>query len=760
MTQGFGAELRRLRRAKGVSLLVLARQVNYSKGHLSKIENGLAQPAAVLAELCDEALQTGGVLTALMQDPRYKVAGRSRKNSPPSGIPRDTVHFKGREAEFDEIVDVLSAGPGADSPGLGVICVIAGMGGIGKTALAVRAAHGLKTVFPHGCLFIDLHGNSDIDAVSPAEALERLLRRLGFSGEEIPVHVEERAALFREFLAGKRLLLVLDNAHDYRQVLPLLPATNRCGVIITSRNALRSLEDVHRVSLAPLLRADAEALLKALCGYASDSGNSSAEASISDITEWCGGLPLAIRIISARLRADAEYGLSDGATRERYWLSELDDGSRSVTTAFDLSFRALGPEAQRTFLMLGLHMGTDFEPDAVAALVGTELGAARGLLGLLLDASLLMQLHPGRFCFHDLVRTFAYNQALATLAASDRDAAMRRLINHYLVTLDLADRLITPHRYRGGFQPEESARLRRLQRYDQALNWIGAEQDNLVAACRAAYTSGLDSHCWKLAFALRGFFFLTRPWDIWIETHLLAAQAARRAGDIPAEGRTLNNLGLALLERGDYDAADVHFMRARELFQEVGDRHGEHTTIAHRAWVYFHRGEIETALRDSKVALDYVEIHGSPRNEAILLRDIALIEIELQRFGETTARLNAALKTFKALGLHLDAAMALNCLGEVNLRLGLREEAHAFLLEAIESARYSGSRFEQARAHDTLGQIAAENRDAGQAHRQWTLAFELYSELHDIVRARRIRSRLDVLQGSSIHDPKSGTGEE
>ncbi|WP_149262021.1 helix-turn-helix domain-containing protein [Actinomadura sp. K4S16] len=758
----FGSELRRLRQAVGWSLAELSRRTNYSKGYLSKIETGRARANPVLAKRCDDILETGGVLRGLLARgarPDRSPRPPSEATTPwgrPSGLPRDTVHLPGRDAEIVEIVESMSDRR-VDAPGVVEVCAIVGMAGVGKTALAVRAAHMLRERFPDGCLFIDLHGYADTAMVLPADALDRLLRRLGVPGEAIPLHVDDRTALFRDRVAEQSLLLLLDNAHNAAQILPLLPGTSGCRVLVTSRNELSALEDVHRVRLAPLSHADAVGLLRVLGRIRPGTGGTA----LDEIAERCGRLPLALRIASAQFRADLDAEMSSPTAQAWKRLADFDDGERSLDGLFDASFRSLTPDLRQTYLLLGLHAGPDFGLGAAAARAGIGRPAARRRMRRLLDAHLLTGRGSGRFQFHDLLRQFARERAAAALPQAERDAALRREATYYLWSLEAADRLITPHRYRIDPVDEDvHVEARVHDEYDEAIEWIVTEQDNLLAVCRASFAAGLDGHCWRLAYALRGFLFVAKTMDVWIETHELALRAARRAGDLDAEAKTLNNLGLALMEIDDRDAAAVHYERARRISRRIGDAYGEHTAVAHLAWVHFSRGDPHKALEESRRALAFVERHGLPRNKAILSRDVALIEIELGRYADAISRLYAALEEFMALGLHVDAAMALNCLGEAHRKLGQPTRARDLLLRAAELGRSCGSRHEEARAHGNLGWIAAHRSDRSRALAHWNIALANYTELCDARRTERVRAWIDAFLTTPADPAMNGRADE
>jgi len=553
----FGTELRRLRVGAGLSLTGLASLTHYSKGYLSRVETGSVPPNQKLAWICESALRGDGALAALARPGRRRAAGGhpGQGRKPLSGLPYDTAHFTGRDTELRDLITILCRAEG--KRGSVVVCAVDGMGGVGKTALAVHAAHQLGGRFPDGCLFLDLHGYTGaVPPVAPADALDRLLRRIGVTGDQIPAHVDERAALYRDRLAGKSMIIVLDNARSAEQVRPLLPGTSDCRVLVTSRSRLTALDDACHLTLGTLPIADATTLFQSVAGAAGQAG----EETIKRIVRSCGHLPLAIRIAAARYRHNSARTLEDLDERladSRARLDELQDGERSVAAAFTVSYESLPERLRRMFVLLGCHPGTDWDSFAAAALVGTGVRAVERDLDLLLGANLVVQYCRGRYRLHDLLSAYARQTWPAEIPGQECRAAVRRLLAFYLYTADKADRLITPHRYRIPLGIEDRpAAVPVLSEYQDALTWLTGERANVMAVCRVAAEHGFDSLCWQLAYTMRGIFFLTRQWDEWIQAHALALACARRAGDRRAEAMTLSNLGLALLERGDLDDAE------------------------------------------------------------------------------------------------------------------------------------------------------------------------------------------------------------
>lgn len=645
------------------------------------------------------------------------------------GLPADTAHLIGRDDAIDEIVRALTR-PGV-APGTSSVVVVHGMAGVGKTTVASRAARLLVDRFPDGCLFLELRGQGPVArAVAPADALDRLLRLSGVSGARIPGPPDDRAALLREHLTGRRYLVVLDDARDAAQVLPLLPAEPGCGVIVTSRNRLVALDEARAVALGPLAPADAAALFRAIVDPYLESG---ASPHVERIVAFCGYLPLAIRIAAAKFRADptSPAELADRLSDERERLAELDDGQRSVAASIRASLVDLPADDRDLFVVLARTGGPDIDTFAATALAGgPRRRAVMRRLDRLIDRSLVERRSRGRYRLHDLVRAVARADSIQGLTSAEEARAQLRLVDFYLATADRADRTITPHRHRVPLNlTHQPAEAPDLDRYEDALAWLLDEEDNLVAACEQAASAGLEAPCWQLAFTLRGYFFITKRWAAWEATHHQALAATRRLGDRRAEAMILNNLGLVAIEQRRFDAASADYRQALELFREVGDSHGEHTSLANLAWLRFYRGDHEGFVLDATVAHDFYRREGAERNAAITLRGIALAELELGRVEVAVEHLASALAVFERLGLRLDAAMALNSLGEAHSRRLRAADAVEHHRRALAEALCCGSLFEQARAHFRLGDLAAAAAEPAAAREHWQQALRAYRDL-------------------------------
>lgn len=745
--------LRRLRTSSGhLSLGQIAIAAGRSRGHTCEVISGWKHPSPDTAEAIARAMGADSVTTArarrlaeeLAELTSYQRSARRADRGPGkatgqlcSGLPPDSAHFHGREAELREAISLLR-GPAGDifQP---IICAVSGMPGVGKTAFSVKVANSVAENFADGCLFIDLHGfTGSVAPLSPADALDRMLRRLGLDAEQIPPQLDERTARLRQLLADRKILIVLDNARDSDQVKPLLPVTADARVLITSRFRLVSLDDAHHVTLPVLTRAAAGAVFSSVARL----GPVASHGPFGELVDACGGLPLALHILAARCRhGSPEIVAGLGARMRDEWsrLDEIDDGERAVAAAFHVSAGELPARTRAVFTVLGLLPGADWSVHAAAALANLDVPAATRELEQLANAH-LVERDWHRYRFHDLVRAYVRRLALVSLPHDERSAALLRLLNWAQGALIMADTLITPHRYRPTPAVESrSYAIPPLSGYEEAVDWVFAEQDNLVELCRYASEHRLAPFSWQLAYELRGFFFLTKQWDAWILTHSVALAGATAAGDPAAEAVTRSNLGLALMEKGNLDLADEHFLAARDLFELSRDEHGVSNAVANHASVLHYRGDYRESLRLNESVFEFYQRQGASRNAAITLRSIALNEIELGRPAAAAAHLETALASFADLHLPIDEAMAMNCLSEAHLRSRAHAEAARWSLLALDRAKSCGSQFEQARAYRNLGQVALDAGHHQQAALLWRHALRIYAALHapeaDIVRA-------------------------
>jgi tetratricopeptide (TPR) repeat protein/transcriptional regulator with XRE-family HTH domain len=726
----FGTELKRLREAAGLSLTALALAVPASKGYLSKIENGKANVSRDIANACDKALNAEGRLAALVTRParsdRLPVLGLV-------GLPAGTRHFVGRAAELATVSSMLVHQDAAR------VCVVHGMAGVGKTAIAIAAARSVIDDFPDGCLFFDLRGHTPgAPVLTPADGLGRLLSLLGVPGEKIPADIDGRANLLQARLRGRRLLLVFDNARTADQVRLMLPAEPGCRVIITSRGRLAALDDAWSVSLDLLSRVDATVLFRSVAGPSMSADDDA----VADIVAYCGMLPLAIRVAAARLVAGgwSTARFIDRLADQKTRLSSLDDGERSVAAAFKVSYDSLPDDQRWLFGLLALHPATAAETSAVHALADVlPPGETDRLLDRLHDAHLLTLDPAGLVEVHDLMRTFAVRYALPEISEADRAAAAGRLVDHALARVHAADQLIDPHRFRPSIDILSQQGMPFGKAHD-ALAWLRLQWPTLTQITELAARFGRHRQCWKLAYILRSFFFRERLLDPWIETHRLALESAREAGDISGAGMILNDLGVVHLEVGDAAEAIQCHNRAEAYFEQVGDERGATDVVSSRAWAFLSTGDLSTARQDLTRTLATYRRAGRTHNTVIALRGLAFVLTELEEFDEA---LTYAQEARELSQLPRDVLMSRNCVAWIHFRGGQLDKAERNYQSAIDLAEFVDSDYELARAVTGMGNIAARHGDRNLAKQWWARADE-YGMLFNPLVLGEARARSDL----------------
>jgi DNA-binding SARP family transcriptional activator/tetratricopeptide (TPR) repeat protein len=670
-------------------------------------------------------------------------------------LPGDAADFTGRDRELRELLGGL---PGQDETAQTVvIAAIDGMAGVGKTALAVHAAHLVADRYPDGQLFVDLHGHTPgRNLAEPAAALDLLLRAIGVPGEHIPDTLESRAALWRAELADRRVLVLADNAASTSQVRPLIPGAAGCLALVTSRRRLTSLDAARTLSLDILPPDDALALFAAVAG----ADRTAAEPGpAQEVVRLCGYLPLAIRICAARLVARPAWTVGYLAGRlgdQRQRLAELAADDRSVTAALTVSYQQLTPFQQRLFRLLGLHPGPDFDAYLAAAIASVTLAEARQGLEDLVDTHLLQQPAPGRYRFHDLLRDHA--QAAARQAEPDmaRSDAIGRILDYYLHMADEAYTILSPGRAR---TPLDLAHpppcTPPLAGQAGALSWCDGEHANLMAAIAYADSHGWDSHAWRMPRSIWFYLYAQDHVQDWIATHRLALAAASRLHDDAAQAETLRHLGIAYWHVGRYTEADVHHQQALGLFRGLGDRGGEATTLGvlgqihlfagrypqalellraaidiyaeindrrgkaitaiHVGRVYWRLGRYPRALDQYREALTAFRLMGDGRYEGAVLSDLGVVDEYLGRNEEAFEHQQMALSLWRKAGDLTGEAGALSGIGNIYRRLGRLDEALDHHHQALTLIRQAGSRYDEPQILNDLGATCAAAGRTGQA---------------------------------------------
>jgi DNA-binding SARP family transcriptional activator len=673
--------------------------------------------------------------------------GQAGRVPVPAQLPADIADFTGRAAEVAEVCRLLRGEGEPGNPGaVPVVCVV-GSGGLGKTTLAVHAAHRLAAEFPDGQLHASLLGATQ--PASPADVLARFLRDLGTRPGQIPAGEEERAAQYRSRLAGRRVLVVLDDARDAAQVRPLLPGSASCAVLITSRGRLPELVGTRVIDLDVLPGDDARTLFARVAG---EERASAEPAATQEVLAACAGLPLAIRIAGARLAARGGWNIHYLAGRladERRRLDELRAGNLAVRASFEVSFASLagsaGPgevDPARAFRLLGIWTGPSVPLPAAAALLGADEAATAAALEVLVDAHLLDEPAAGQFRFHDLLRVYAADRARAQESDRDRRDAIIRVLTWYLHTAEAAAAVISPQHARVplGALPEGVVPLE-FGSLEDALAWCESQRPGLVAAVRLAGASGLDELAWKLAASQMSFFYRRSHWADWVTTHETGLAAARRLADRPAEAWMLNNLGMAYGVQRREEAVGC-FGQALAICREVGDRQGEGRAANNVAKACLDLGRFPQALEAAQRALVIQRQAGSRYLEGIALNILGCASREMGRYEPAVGYLQQALAIFRELGDPLVEADSLSDLGEVYLDTGRLEEALACLRDSAGMWRAIGNRHGEAATLVRLGTALRLAGEPGQAGEALARALALFGELGDLAQAAAVRAAL------------------
>ncbi|GGV95200.1 SARP family transcriptional regulator [Streptomyces gelaticus] len=634
-------------------------------------------PGPNLTKLYEGILRESPELAGPDPAPAAPVVAVALPAEPPSTLPYDLTDFTGRDRELAEILRGAGSG-GEQGP---QIVAIDGMGGCGKTSLAVRAAHRLAPDYPDGQLHIDLRGYTPGDQpVTAGIALDTLLRAVGVPGNLIPDDVPARTALWRATLVGKRLLILIDNAGDAAAIRPLLPLSPGCLVVVTSRARLVDLDGAQWISIGVMEPEDSAMLVAETLG--AERVAAEPEAAV-ELARLCGHLPLALRIATARLRNRPRWTLQYLAERlrdETRRLDELSSGARSVSATLRLSYQALDEECRNAFSTLALHPGSDMDVHAAGALLGSCARDAEDLLEMLLDVHLVQQPEIGLYTFHDLVRSFA--QSLLVEAPED-SAAVERLLGYYLTATEVAcDLLYSGRRRRStGIEPS-TAELPDLSAPEQARKWFLREQTSLLAAVTLAERRGHDRYVVCLArnlvFQLNDLGLL----EEFGELSRVAVAAAGRLEDLALLGVSLSNLGVACWKLGRLSEGLEAARKSRDVAVRLGDLH----TQAHSESIL---GQFNSLLGDFSAALGHMETAiaherdlDMPRAEAESLTILSTLYEQWGRYEEARDAAQRSAELSRKLGQHEGLPGAITDLAFAHVGLGAYEEADRCLTEA------------------------------------------------------------------------------
>lgn len=684
-----------------------------------------------------------------------------------ASLPQDRPGFVGRVAELDRLLRALRHG--SDAGGAVVISALEGMAGVGKTRLAVHAAHVLGQEKPFDrVLFVDLRGfhpDPDQPPADPAAVLDGFLRLMGVPSQHIPHDQRARSIAYRERLVGARTLVVLDNAVAEDQVRPLLPDTPGCVALVTSRKTLIDLPGATHIPVDVFTRDEALAFL----GQATpDIPVGQDPTAAARIAQRCGYLPLALGLVAGHIRGTAGWTLTEHADRldERHRDRRLDS---DVQLALDLSYRYIPADRQRLLRLLSLHPGQDFDSYAAAALTGTDLPTAQNHMRQLCGDHLVQQGNGGRYTCHDLVRAYAAVRAGDEDPPRVRRAALTQLFDYYVATTAAAMDAIYPaeaHR-RPRITPIAAASPI-LTEPGTARAWLDNERPTLIGVVAYATTHGLPAYALQLAETLFRYLDGGHHLDA-LTIHGHACQAARHFPDSNAHAHALTNLGTAHLQLGHYAQATAHLEQALSLFRQsknwrgqarvlgnlgliqerqghyqpatqslrkvhalfrrIGDHVGEAHTLTNLGVIEERLGRLRPAAAHHRHALTLFHQIGDPTGQAHALINLGDVEVRLGHHAPAADHLHQALSLCRKLGNDDDEARALNSLGRLRLHCGRPDQATAFHRQALGIVREIGDRQEEVWTLNGLGEAALATGDAANALAHHTAAHDIATSI-------------------------------
>jgi DNA-binding SARP family transcriptional activator/tetratricopeptide (TPR) repeat protein len=631
----------------------------------------------------------------------------------PSQLPPDVSDFTGRTEETDTLHTWLTRS--SPVPVGTRIVALAGPGGVGKTGLAVHVAHQVAADHPDGQLFIDLRSNGG-RSMRPDDVLAGFLRALGVVGVAVPDDSGERELLYRSLLADRRMLVVLDNADNEAQVRPLIPGGPGCSVVLTGRRRLTGLPGVRHVELTPLPVAGAVEFLGRALGeqrVAAEPGP------VRDLVELCGGLPLALRIASARLAAKPHWRVEDLTRRlraSRHPLSEFTHAGLDVRASMALSYDALSSDARRMFRRISLMDAPDLPAWAGAALLDIDVPDAEDLLEQLVDAYLVQASEhalPDRFRYrlHDLVRSYAHERALLEEDHEELGQALRRALGGWLALAEQAHRVVYGGDYSIIHGPAERwGTVRACGQFGSAraaLSWMDSERLAIRTAILQAPDVGADDLCWDLAWTAATLYEAYGYYDDWRLTAETALAVARKTGNQRAEASMLRSLASLSGQVGDDDGNEALSKKAAEIFNAIGDQHGFALARQGLGVAAARRDQADLALLIFKETRDLLHLARDRYMEAAALRAIA--QVHLFRHDDATAEevIGEALAIFRDLEGGRGQAQALQVLGEIRLHQQRYTEAEEVFREFLGIVRDIGERYGEVYALTGLGEALA-----------------------------------------------------
>jgi transcriptional regulator with XRE-family HTH domain/tetratricopeptide (TPR) repeat protein len=746
----FGPLLRSWRLAAGLTQEELAAAAGLSARTVGDLERGsTGRPYPKTVSVLADALGLDDTARAELTE-----LARARDETEPvlhvpRQLPAAVPDFVGRLPELVELSAPL--GRTGQAAGTVVVTAVGGIAGVGKTALAVRWAHQVADQFPDGQLYVNLRGfGPGGPPLPPAAVIRDFLDALGVPAGRIPVRPQAQAGLYRSLMAGRRMLVVLDNARDSEQVAGLLPGSSGCLALVTSRAPLTGLaaEGARLVALDVLSGDEARELLELRLGAARVAAEPEAVAQIVALT---GRLPLALSIVAARAAGHPGYRLAALAGEladARGRLDALGGGevSADVRAAFSWSFDQLPAASAEMFGWLGVHPGPEVSVAAAASLAAVSWGQARRALGELTAAGLLSEPQAGRYACHDLVRAYAAEQGAARPGgARDMLAATRRMLDHYLHTALTARQHINQLTFplaladaQPGVRPEPIAS------HAEAMDWFTAECPVLLALLSVAVRTGLDVYAQQLPLAISFYLQITGRWQEWIETLQVSLAAAERRGDVDAQGWVHRFIGVAFTQLGRLDEAPAHLHDALRMFVLAGDHLGQGSAHTALAGHFVEQRQFTEAAGHARLGLDAYLRAGDRNGQAMTLNVLAMALSELDDDDQALACGLRALGLCVETGNRVLAANVKDTIGLVHQHRGEQAKAIAWYEQSVAECRELGDRWGEAEALMHLGDAWREAGDAGRARQAWQQSLTVFDELSH-PGAADVRTRLQQL---------------
>jgi tetratricopeptide (TPR) repeat protein len=668
----------------------------------------------------------------------------------PRQLPAAASCFVGRASELKTLSALLDHDP--DGPGPVAVSVISGTAGVGKTTLAVQWAHQVAERFPDGQLYADLRGFGPAGSpASPGEVLRGFLEAFGVPPGHIPATLDGLTGLYRSLLHGRRVLVVLDNARDAAQVRPLLPGAPGCAAVVSSRGNLTGLvaaDGAQPLMLDVLTDSESRELLERRLGPERLAGE---EAAAAQLTRLCARLPLALSITAARAAAHPQARLTvlaselDAAAASLEELNALDtgDAATSIRAALSWSYASLGADAGRMFRLLALHPGADISVPAAASLAGLRQQQASELLRALTSASLLTEPVPGRFGFHDLLRSYATELARADRDDGEDRAAFHRLLDHYLHTASAAAKLSQHYREPLTLRPPRPGTFpEQLANGEAALAWFNHEHENLRPVIARAAADGFDAHAWQIGCTLVPFIARSGRWQQpeWTTLLSTALAAAQRHGDPSGQARLQWETGLVQNRLGRYDDALSHFSLALGLYRKLGDVSGQAHVHLGLAQMFDRQHRGTDAVWHAERALGLYRQAGNRLGEAEALNDAGWYSAKAGDLQHALGYCQQALEIQQAASGPLEAN-TLDSVGYIHHQMGHYPEAIAAFGRSLGILRGLADRYHEAVVLTHLGDTKLAAGDQAGARDTWHEALAILVDIGDPT-ADEIRARL------------------